>query len=130
MIFAPKIEPIFEDSRGASYRVVFPDNIEMILIYTKKGAMRGGHSHDRPETSMVLSGRMHYSKILNDGSEIYFDHGSGETLHNEPGEVHMATALESGWLMDWKIGTKIGECITTNYEPYRAKIRMVLEAQK
>ena len=124
----PKIEPIFSDSRGASYRVVFPDQTEMILIYTKKGAIRGGHSHDRPETSIVLSGRMHYWKLV-DGKEIEFEHGSGETLHNEPGEVHMAEALEDGWLMDWKIGTKIGECITTNYEPYRAKVRAAGETQ-
>jgi quercetin dioxygenase-like cupin family protein len=125
-----KLEPIFEDSRGASYRVIFPDDTEMILIYTKKGAMRGGHSHDRAETSMVLSGRMKYWKKLNNGKEIEFEHGAGETLHNEPGEVHMAQALEDGWLMDWKVATKIGECVTTNYEPYRSKIKKSMEGEK
>jgi quercetin dioxygenase-like cupin family protein len=126
-----KLEPIRADSRGASYRVLLPDNSEMVLIFTKKGAMRGGHSHDKPETSMVLSGRMKYWKKLADGREIEFEHGPGETLHNEPGEVHMALALEEGWLMDWKIGAKVGECTTTNYEPYRARIRASMgEAQE
>lgn len=110
--------------------MLFPDDTEMILIYTKKGAMRGGHSHDRPETSMVLSGRMKYWKRLVDGTEIEFEHGPGETLHNEPGEVHMAQAMEDGWLMDWKVETKVGECTTTNYEPYRSKIKAALEAKK
>jgi len=126
-----KLEPIREDSRGASYRVLLPDNMEMVIIFTKKGAMRGGHSHDKPETSMVLSGRMKYWKKLADGREVEFEHGPGESLHNEPGEVHMALALEEGWLMDWKIGAKVGECVTTNYEPYRARIRASMgEAQK
>ncbi len=125
-----KLEPIFEDSRGASYRVLLPDNTEMILIFTKKGAMRGGHSHDRPETSMVLSGRMKYWKKSLDGKEEEFEHGPGETLHNEAGEVHMALAMEDGWMMDWKIGTKVGECVTTNYAPYRARVHASMEEAK
>lgn len=117
----PKFEKIFSDERGASYRVVF-DNRELVLIFSKAGAMRGGHSHDRPETSMLLTGKVHYWKKTVDGKETEFDELPGEALHNEPGEIHLGKFLEDSWLIDWKVDSKIGEWTTTNYAPYRDRI--------
>jgi hypothetical protein len=119
---APKVELIAEDFRGASWSLKFPNNTEAVIIYTNKGVYRGGHSHNRPETSIVLTGRMKYWKTYQSGREEVFEHGPGETLFNAPGDIHLAYAVESGWLLDWKIGTKIGEAVTTNYQPYRAKV--------
>jgi quercetin dioxygenase-like cupin family protein len=118
----PVLKSIAKDARGASWSLLFPDGSEAVLIFTKKGMLRGGHSHDRPETSLLLTGRIKYWKIDLDGRETEFVHEAGQELHNAPGEIHMAEALEDYWLFDWKVGAKMGETKTTNYPPYREKV--------
>lgn len=118
---SPKIQPIAEDFRGASWSLMLPNGQELVLIYTKKGMYRGGHSHNFPETSIVISGKMQYKKKFPDGREIEFEHGAGEVLHNEPNEVHVAQATEDGWLLDVK-AAKQSDWVTTNYPAYRAKV--------
>lgn len=115
----PKLTLIAKDMRGASWSLLFPDNREAVLIFTRKGFYRGGHSHDKPETSIVLTGRMRYRKMTEDGKENTFTQGPGDVLYNKPGEIHLAHALEDGWLMDWKINTLKGEATSMNYPPYR-----------
>jgi quercetin dioxygenase-like cupin family protein len=117
----PKLEPVAKDYRGESWRILFPDNREMMIIFTKKGCYRGGHSHSVPETSLLLSGKLKYWKIV-DGKETIFEKSPGEPLFNKPGEIHLALALEDSWLIDWKIDAKIGEWTTANYPLYRTKI--------
>jgi quercetin dioxygenase-like cupin family protein len=98
---------------------LLPDGTEGVLIHTRKGAIRGGHFHDKPESSLLLSGKMKYWKMVDGKREVEFVHGPGQLLHNKPGEAHLALALEEGWLFDWKIGAKAGETTTTNYPRYR-----------
>lgn len=117
----PEIKPIAKDFRGSSWSVLLPDGTEGVLIYTKKGAYRGGHYHTRPECSLLLSGQMKYRKML-DGEDVSFVQSPGDLLRNEPGEPHLALALESGWLFDWKLGAKKGEWKTVNYAPYRKEV--------
>ena len=117
----PRIEKIAEDFRGSSWAVLLPDGTEGVLIFTKKGVLRGGHWHNKPETSLLLSGRMKYWKMER-GKETEFVQEAGDVLHNEPGEPHLALSLEDGWLFDWRVGAKKGETVTTNYTPYRKRV--------
>ncbi len=122
MTETPHLEPIAQDRRGANWSLLLPNGGELILIYTRKGMYRGGHSHDKPETNLMLSGRIKYWKMHPDGRETEFELGPGETSHNEPGEAHLALALEDYWLVEWKIGVKAGESRTISYPPYRKKV--------
>ena len=40
------LEQVHQDSRGDIYRVLLPDNRELMLFFCKAGFLRGGHSHD------------------------------------------------------------------------------------
>jgi quercetin dioxygenase-like cupin family protein len=115
------LEPVAKDERGESWRILFPDNREALLIFTKAGYYRGGHSHNVLETSMLLTGKLKYWKRFK-GQEVVLEKTAGECTVNVPGEVHLALALEDSWLIDWKVGAHTGEWTTTNYEPYRRKV--------
>ena len=99
-----------------------PDGTEGILIFTRKGAYRGGHSHDKAEVSLVLSGRMEYRKRTSDGRALRFIQKPGDLLRNGPGEPHLAHALEDGWLFDYRLGVRAGETVTTSYPRYRRMV--------
>jgi len=131
-----RLEPVAKDERGESWRILFPDNREALLIFTKAGYYRGGHSHSRPETSLILQGKVRSWKIswkipknafipgyqfnvTPDGIEIIREFSAGEIMHNEAGEPHVTLALTDYWLFDFKIDTKIGEWTNTDYPPYR-----------
>jgi hypothetical protein len=117
----PTIRLIAEDKRGAAWSLKLPNGREAVLIYTKKGYYRGGHSHTVPEVSMLLTGSIHYKKRFNsdDGhvQEAEFNETAGETLYNDAGEPHLAHFLEDSWLLDWKLSD--GPVVTSNYPPYR-----------
>jgi hypothetical protein len=120
----PSLHLIAEDFRGASWSLLLPDGTEAVLIHSLSGVLRGGHYHDCPETSILLSGKVHYWKKLTDGTEIEFDEKPGETLHNEPGEVHLARFDADSWLLDWKVGVKAGEAKTVNVPEFRKLVEM------
>jgi len=117
-----KLEPVAKDFRGESWRIVFPDNREALLIFTKKGFLRGGHSHSKPEISLLLTGRVRNWKRIDD-VEVVTEKSAGEFMINQADEPHLTLALEDYWLLDWKIDAHIGEWVTTNYEPYRVRVR-------
>lgn len=122
-----RLEPVAKDYRGESWRILFPDNREALLIFTKVGFYRGGHSHSRPETSLILQGKVRSWKIVTeetvnsfrDNREIIREISAGEIMHNEAYEPHVTLALTDYWLFDWKVDTKIGESETITYKPYR-----------
>ena len=114
----PRLESVAKDYRGESWRILLPDNREMMLIFTKADRLRGGHSHSKPEISLILTGTVRSWKIIARGPEMR-DKSAGEFMINEAGEPHLTLALEDCWLIDWKINARIGEWTTTNYEPYR-----------
>jgi len=120
-----KLEPVAKDFRGESWRIVFPDNREALLIFTKKGFYRGGHSHSKPEVSLILTGRVKNWKMtgFTGKNEVVTEKCAGEFMFNQAGEPHLTLALEDYWLLDWKIDAHIGEWVTTNYEPYRVHVR-------
>ena len=118
----PVLTKIAEDARGASWSIKLPDGQEVVLIHTWKGYWRGGHSHNVPEVSVVLSGSVFYKKRLTNGEELQFyqDPATGAViLRNDPGEVHAALAMSDYWLVDMRPGSKADEVRNTNYPPWR-----------
>ena len=67
----PKLTKVHEDERGAIYSIALPDNRELMLLFSKAGVFRGGHSHDCDEAVMLLSGGMRYWKIYEEGDSIH-----------------------------------------------------------
>lgn len=112
----------YSDPRGDIYSIAIPPDQELMLFFCKAGYLRGGHSHDVPEVVLLLSGRMKYHKVVN-GEDDTLELGPGEVSYNLPGQPHMGEFLEDSWLIEWKIGTKVGDWTTTDYEPYRAMVR-------
>jgi len=118
----PQFEKISEDERGANYRVILPGNRELVLIFSKAGSNRGGHSHSVPEVAWLLSGKLEVHKMREAG-EVRFVVNPGETYYNAPGEPHYGHFLEDSWLLDWKLGAPADGFTTTNYEPFRKRVR-------
>lgn len=119
----PRFEKISEDERGANYRVIIPGkggDRELVLIFSKAGSWRGGHSHDTDEVALMLDGSMVYHKELDEGG-VSFKISSGEAYENKAGQPHIGEFIEDSWLIDWKLGPKphIGEFTTTDYPPYQ-----------
>ncbi len=119
----PIFEKISEDKRGANYRIILPGKRELVLIFTRAGYWRGGHFHDADEVALMLRGKMEYFKRTADGKDLTFEVSKGQSYENKAGEPHVGHFLEDSWLLDWKIDACIGEFTTTDYEPYRARVR-------
>ena len=123
----PTITKVHEDSRGEMYTINLPGDRELMLLFSKKGSLRGGHSHDVPESVMVLAGRMRYHKLLTGPTDSpltgYTTLSDGDSSKNRGGEVHMGEFLEDTWLIEWKVGTTKTGWKNTNYEPWREKVR-------
>ena len=115
-----------EDPRGSIFSVAIPDNRELMLFYCKKGYLRGGHSHNVDEIVVVLSGHLKYHKMLGEDEHITF-YSDGDYIVNLAGQPHMAEFLENSWVMEWKLDTHNGEWSTTDYEPFRERVRHRME---
>ena len=112
---------VHKDARGEMYVVELPEG-EMLLLFSRSGALRGGHSHTIPEVITVLSGKMRYHKI-EAGEERTVLLTDGDSSFNAADVVHMGEFLEDTWLIEWKIGARRTGWKDTNYEPWRAKVR-------
>ena len=119
----PTITPIYQDKRGKAWSIKF-DGRELVLIYSKAGAYRGGHYHTKPEVSLLLTGKAEYTKKI--GKEEYqFVQTPGHLLTNDALEPHLAHFLADSWLIDWK--TAEGEYLTVNIPKYRKIVEKSLE---
>lgn len=118
----PVLKKVHEDARGQMYAIVLPDGSELMLLHSKKGTLRGGHSHDVPESIMVLSGEMEYHKRPNAISPIHETLVSGDCSGNAAGEIHMGEFIEDTWLIEWKI-TGGKPWMNKDYEPWRELVR-------
>lgn len=121
-MIAITLQQVHEDSRGAIYSIALPQNQELMLFFCKAGHLRGGHSHDVPEVVLILTGHVEYHKIV-DGEEGVSVHKAGHVIYNAPGEPHMARFLEDSWVAEWKIGAFIGTWKTSDYGPFRERVR-------
>ena len=117
-----QLEKVHEDSRGALYRVLLPTNQELMLLYSRAGSLRGGHSHTVDEIVILLTGQLEYHTLIN-GEDVVSIVEAGHITFHEAGEVHMGRFLKDSYLLEWKIGTTIGEWQNVEYEPYRKLVR-------
>lgn len=122
IIAGPRFSLAHEDPRGALYQLLLPTGQEVLLFFSKAGSWRGGHSHDVPEITLLLTGRMRYYKRIGD-KEKTEELSAGQADWHPGGQVHMAEFLGDSWLIDWKVGCRVGEAKTTDYEPYRERVR-------
>ena len=118
MSFEPEITKVHEDARGRMYSISLPGDRELMLLFSEKGSLRGGHSHDVPEAVLMLTGKMRYHKT-GDGWERRQVLTAGQGDSHPAGEVHMGEFLEDSWLIEMKLGTTRTGWHNTNYEPFR-----------
>ena len=121
MSVTPEIKLEHSDSRGEIYSITLPGDRELMLLFSKKGSLRGGHSHDVDEVVMVLTGKMRYHKRIDD-SKQEIDLRDGQESYNGAGEVHMGEFLEDTWLIEWKHARK-GEWKNNDDPVYRARVQ-------
>ena len=120
--FKPEITLVSEDARGEIYSISLPGDRELMLLHSKAGTLRGGHSHDVPEANMVLAGRMDYQKRDADGNEHAELLVAGEFSRNEAGQIHMAYFPEDTYMVEWKICKDKHSWKNENYAPWREKV--------
>lgn len=118
----PEIKLEHSDARGEIYSISLPDNRELMLIHSKKGAFRGGHSHNCDEVVVLLSGKMVYHKHNDVGTVSIQDVGLGDCSFNKVRQIHMGEFLEDSWLIEYKFAEK-GKWTQTDYEPMRERVR-------
>ena len=121
-IFTPVLKLEHSDARGEIYSIALPDNRELMLLHSKAGALRGGHSHDVDEVVVLLSGKMKYSKIP-DLKEHVRHMRQGDVSTNMWGEPHMAEFEEDSWVLEYKFTAPGVAWSNTDYEPWRERVR-------
>ena len=120
--FKPEITLVHEDERGEMYSISLPGDRELMLLHSKQGSLRGGHSHDVPESVMVLTGKMRYTKQL-PGYKLYTEElHDGDSSRNDKGENHMGEFLKDTWLIEWKVCKDKHSWKNQNYGPWREKV--------
>lgn len=104
-MFRPELKLVHEDGRGEMYVITLPDNREVMLLHSVKGSLRGGHAHDAEESTMLLTGKIQYSKRdhIGEWAEVLTE---GSTTFNPIGRFHKGEFLEDSWLLEWKIGVE------------------------
>ena len=117
----PTITKVHEDSRGEMYAIALGDR-ELILLHSRAGSVRGGHSHDVPEQVMVLTGKLQYHKLSETGLEVIAVLREGECSYNAAGEIHMGEFPEDSWILEWKICPDKHTWRNTDYAPWRGKV--------
>lgn len=103
------------------YSITFPGEHELILLHSKAGTLRGGHSHTVPEHVLVLSGRMLYHRLTETGKEQVEELLDGTASFNPAGAVHMGEFPEDTWVLEYKLARK-GEWSNVNYPAWREKV--------
>ena len=140
----PEIKLEHADARGEIYSIALPDNRELMLLHSKAGSLRGGHSHSCDEIVVLLTGKMRYYKrcfnkdnifvMTPEGLKDLYAEGEPSGNHqgramqiqslsiNEAGEVHMGEFLEDSWVLEYKFAEK-GHWSQEDYEPWRERVR-------
>lgn len=118
----PTIRLVHEDDRGEMYAIDIGDR-ELMLLHSRAGTWRGGHSHNVPELVMVLTGKMRYHK-RREGWDVAdaVVLGEGDSSGNDAHEIHMGEFLEDTWLIEWKVCKDKHSWENTNYEPWRGRV--------
>ena len=121
MTSEPTIRKVHADARGEMYSIAIGDR-ELLLLHSVKGSLRGGHSHDVPETVMVLTGEMEYHKRPNAVVPLEQTLRDGDCSYNAAGEIHMGEFTEDTWLLEWKLCKDKGSWRNHDFEPWREQV--------
>ena len=126
-MFKPEIKLELADDRGEIYSIGLPDGTEFMLIHSKEGTLRGGHSHNVSERVMLLTGQMMYHKVDLAAKERDAEWTElligGDSSFNAEGVKHMGEFLEDTWLVEVKPGTPAHTAVDTDYQPFRKRVR-------
>ncbi len=117
----PTIQQVSADERGEIYVVNLPDDRELVLLHSRVGSLRGGHSHNVDEIVVMLTGKMAYFKRDESGKEWREEVQAGDASFNPAGLIHMGEFLEDSWVMEWKLAKSKGER-NNDYQPWRQKV--------
>jgi len=91
-----------EDERGEVYSFVLSEDPfqELMLFFTKKGYLRGGHYHNVKEYRVVIQGKAwftHKSKKV----DVGFLSGEGDLIICDSNTTHVMVAKTDCWIMEW-----------------------------
>jgi len=120
-VFTPAISLVHADARGEMYSISLPGDQELMLLHSKRGSLRGGHSHDVPECVMVLTGGLRYRKRTPNGVERTEELKAGDCAFTPAGEIHLGQFLEDTWITELKLAAK-GQWSQENYTPWRTEV--------
>jgi quercetin dioxygenase-like cupin family protein len=96
----PKPDIVNEDRRGWILRMMLPDGREDIIIYTRRGFIRGGETHKSDQNNLVLQGALKWT--YGDGSTEVTTSHQGNII--PAGKAHMAEAIEDTVYLEWLDG--------------------------
>jgi len=108
------------DKRGEVYSFRLQDDPlqELMIFFTKKGYLRGGHSHNVLEYRVILKGEVifihKYPK-----EDIRFELKEGNMIVCPPNIPHLLESKADNWIMEWWEPNK--ETITD--EELRSKVK-------
>ncbi len=116
-----KFEEIHEDQRGTIHGMWLDDR-EYIVLFTKKGHIRGGDYHKTKQYDVVLSGKMNINwkeSISPNSKEHSITLTEGDMICFEPDNPHMFIAMEDTLMVEWLVG----DFEKSFYEQYRRLVK-------
>jgi quercetin dioxygenase-like cupin family protein len=104
-----------EDSRGVIQDLLVQPLNAVTEIFTRKGAIRGNHAHDRTtQWTYVVSGRLRIVTRTPDGIRGDVALGPRERACEEPGVAHAWEALEDTVVLVFTRGPRSGPAYETD----------------
>ena len=110
-----------EDLRGEIYDLGVDANVHVSLLTTKKGYVRGGHSHKYNEEFFVVIGKLEYHSGFEDNEQVSV-FGPGSTVRTSQGIPHYIKALDDLVLVEFRPRDSEYEAI--EYQPFRRLVKM------
>lgn len=110
-----EVTKLQSDSRGDVF-LIDQDGEEILLIFTKKGYLRGGEIHEGSQYNFIVKGKVKWTYHTHSGDwdDVV---GEGETNFVPKGIPHMMEALEDTIMMEWR--ELPVEKPMNYYEPFR-----------
>jgi mannose-6-phosphate isomerase-like protein (cupin superfamily) len=105
------IEKVGEDKRGALWAVMENGVERAALIYTRAGFLRAGHSHDKSEFHILISGEVE-EKTTVGRSHLK---NPGDMHENPPNVPHLFKAIKDSLVLELKPANRK----TVEYERWR-----------
>jgi quercetin dioxygenase-like cupin family protein len=117
------LEKTGADRRGSTFKAAIAGK-EYLFLEMRKGALRGGHYHDRETLHLVLLGRIKFEiadPLTAEQSEIVAK--PMEIVVVKAGKAHLLEALEDSMFME----PLDKEKSTVDFEPQRARVKKFLD---